>query len=215
MKALLQTPFDKPSVNFFARIGMAAALMLIASAPAAVAQVYNFTFSSGGMNATGTIDIVGGVAQSGSINVTGVPIEADPSMTITSAGSLLPASGPTDVRDHDGDVVTYDNVVLAGDPIFNGNGLGFGSGFYGYDGGTPEYDTIINLWGNGPGSYGLFVGEAQVDGSGNVIGDAQWVYAENNGTLNLTPSPEPSTVALMLGALTVAAVTIRRRHAKA
>jgi hypothetical protein len=215
MKAPLQTRFETPSLKFFSRIGMAAVLMLIASAPSGFAQIYNFTFSSGGMNATGTIDIVGGVAQSGSINVTGVPLEATPSTMITSAGSLLPASGPTDARDHDGDVITFDNVVLGSDPIFTGNGLGFGSGFYGYDGGTPEYDTIINLWGNSPGSYGLFVGEAQVDGSGNVIGDAQWVYAENNGSLTLTPSPEPSTVALMLGALTVGFVAIRRRRATA
>ena len=69
-------------------------LLLIALAQAAVAQNYDFTFTGGGgMDATGTINILGGVAQIGSINVTGVPLEADPNTLISAAGSLLPASG--------------------------------------------------------------------------------------------------------------------------
>ena len=66
-KLLMQTLFEKPAMNSFLRIGMAAMLMLLASAPAAVAELYNFTFASSGMNATGTINIISGVAQSGSI----------------------------------------------------------------------------------------------------------------------------------------------------
>lgn len=160
------------------------------------------------MNATGTIDIVGGVAQSGSINVTGVPLEAAPNTLITVAGSLLPASGPTDAENHDGDVITYDNVVnLVNDPILNGNGLGFGSGPY-QD--SYHYNTLINLWGNSPGSYGLFVGEAELDGNGNVVGNPEYVYAIQNGSLALTPVPEPSTGALILCALTAGFVAIRR-----
>ncbi len=195
---------------------MATALMLIGSSQAAVAQVYNFTFNGGGMNATGTIDIVSGVATSGSINVTGVPLEADPSMLTTASGDLLTLGG--DVRNHDGDVITYDTVAnAANDPVFDNTGVAFASGFYGYDGGTPEYNAIINLWGNSPGSYSLFVAEAQLDGSGNVIGDPQWVYAQSNGSLTLTtPTPEPSTVGLItLGALMVGFVAIRRRRATA
>jgi PEP-CTERM motif len=211
MKALS----DKSSGNSFSWIAMAAVLMLAASGQSAVAQVYNFTFLGGSMTATGTIDIVGGVATSGSINVTGVPLEADPTMFTTASGALLTLGG--DVRNHDGDVITYDTVANAGnDPVFDSAGIAFGSDFFGYDGGTPEYNTIINIWGNSPGSYSMFVGEAQLDGNGNVIGDAQWVYTTANGSLTLTtPTPEPSTVALiMLGALTGFAI-IRRRRATA
>ena len=43
---------------------VSAALLVLCTATAAVADIYNFTFTSSGMNATGTIDIVGGVAQS-------------------------------------------------------------------------------------------------------------------------------------------------------
>ena len=53
----------------------------------------------------------------------------------------------------------------------------------------------------------MFIGEAQLDGNGNVIGDAQWVYVYNEPgtmTLTLSPIPEPATNALIiLGALMV------------
>ena len=170
--------------------------------------IYDFTFTgSGGMNAKGTISILDGVAQSGSINVTGVPIEASPSTLISAAGSLLPESGSTDARNHDGDVITYDNIVnVANDPVLNSNGLGFGSGQYG----PSSYNTLINLWGNSPGSYTLFIGEALLDGNGNVVGDAQYVYHSDSSSLTLTPVPEPATLSLLaLGGLAM----LRRRKA--
>jgi hypothetical protein len=100
--------------KFFSLIGSVSVLMLLASAPAMATpiQTYNFTFTgSGGMDATGTISILDGVAQSGSINVTGIPLEASPSTLISAAAFLLPASGPTDARNHDGDVITYDVII--------------------------------------------------------------------------------------------------------
>ena len=192
---------------------MAIVLMLLASAPAAVAQIYTFTFTgNGGIDATGTIDISGGVATSGSISVISVPLEAPPHTPLTTAaGDLLTAGG--DVRNHDGDVITYDTVANPlNDPIFDNTGVCFASGFYGYDGGTPEYNALINIWGNGPGSYTMFVGEAQLDGDGNVIGDAQWVYTTDSGSLTLTenPVPEPATLGLVSAGL-LGLLALRRR----
>jgi hypothetical protein len=231
MKSLLQTRFDKPSVNFFSRIGMVAALTLIASASVAVAQSYNFTFTGNdGIDATGTLTISGGVATEGSINVVNVPLESLPGTT-TAAGYLLTAGG--DVRDFDGDVITYDTVANPppADPIFDGTGVCFGSSIIddsissspaASDGGTPVYDTLVNIWGNSPGSYTMFIGEANpadLESDGTLIpgSDAQWVYVYGeNGTMSLTPVPEPSTDALIiLGALTVGSAAIRRRRAAA
>jgi hypothetical protein len=201
-------------MKFSSIIRRAALVMLIASAPAAADEIYDFTFTSGGMDATGTISVntITGMADGGSINVTGVPLEADPSTLITASGSLLPASGVTTDSNHDGDDIIFDNLVnIANDPILDGNGLGFGSGQYG----PTQYNTLINLWGNSPGSYTLFVAEAQLDGNGNVIGDPQWVYNASNGSLTVTDVgasvPEPATYALF-GVLAVGCLAMRRRR---
>ena len=186
---------------------------ILGMAVAANAQSYNFTFTGNdGIDATGTITISGGVATDGSINVVNVPLEAFPHTPLTTAsGYLLTAGG--DVRNFDGDVITYDTVAYAppADPIFDGTGVAFGSSIINgnsvntpaaYDGGTPVYDTVINLWGNGPGSYGMFIGEANpadLNPDGTLISgrDAQWVYVyDETGTVALTSVPEPTTLAL-------------------
>jgi hypothetical protein len=201
---------------FLALAGVGA---LLASAPGAVAavQTYDFTFTSGGMDATGMITVDNGVATSGSINVTGVPVEASPSTLITASGSLLPGTGSA--QNHNGDNLPYDNLVnFASDPILTGNGLVFASGQYG----PTHYNTLIGLWGgdpNGdpiPGEYTLFVGEALVDGNGNVIpGESEYVYNYLPGSLTMVPAPESAawTSPLLLGALTLGSMGIRRRAA--
>jgi hypothetical protein len=175
--------------------------MLLALSPAAIAgiETYDFTFTSGGMDATGTITVENGIAQSGSINVTGVPVEADPSTLLTASGSLLPGSGSA--QNHNGDNLPYDNIVnFANNPILTGNGIDFASGQYS---GT-HYDTLIGLWGgdvNGnpsPGLYTLFVGEALLDGNGNVL-VSEYVYNSDSGSLTLAAAPEPAAYGALAG----------------
>jgi hypothetical protein len=190
------------------------AAVLITSTPAAVAamETYDFTFTGNdGIDATGTIGIEDGAAVSGSIDVTGVPLEATPGTLVTASGFLLPANGPTDAENHDGDVITYDNIVnLANNPVLDGDGLGFGSGQYSQN----DYNTVINIWGNSPDSYTLFIGEAQLDANGNVIGDPQWVYALDSGSLYFAAVPESLkwTRPLILGVLMAGSLAIRRKQ---
>jgi hypothetical protein len=231
---ILLKPAARPALKLVVLASVTAMTLLITSQNAgAASQIFNFTFTGNdGIDASGTvtIDTVANVATSGSINVTGVPLEADPNTTTTASGYLLTAGG--DVRNFDGDVVTYDTVAYAppANPIFDNTGVAFGSSIINgnsvnvpaaYDGGTPVYDTIINLWGNGPGSYTMFIGEANpadLNPDGTLIAgrDAQWVYVYGeSGTLTTTPVPEPTTYALILCALTVGFVSIRRRRATA
>jgi hypothetical protein len=222
----------KPASKLVVLASATAMTLLITSQNAfAPSQIYNFTFTgNGGMDASGTvtIDTVANVATSGSINVVNVPLESSPGTT-TTAGYLLTAGG--DVRTLDGDVITYDTAAYPSpaDPIFDSTGVAFGSSIINssisslpvaYDGGTPIYDTVVNIWGNGPGSYTLFVGEANpadLNPDGTLIAgrDPQWVYVSENGTMTVTavPVPEPTTAALILCALAVGFVAIRRRRA--
>lgn len=219
MKSLLRTLYEKRATSFFSWIVRAVVVALVAVAPAAFGQIYTFTFTGNdGIDATGTITISGGIGQSGSISVVNVPLEANPSMYTTASGNLLTAGG--DVRDLDGDVVTYDTVANASsNPVFDSTGVAFASGPAGSDGGTPIYDTIINIWGNSPGSYGMFIGEANpadLEPNGTLIPgrDPQWVYVyDETGTLNVYLAPEPSTYALILFALTGVFLVKRRRAA--
>ena len=174
--------------------------MLLASSSAANAAVeYNFTFTgNNGMDATGTIFVDSGVVQSGSINVTGAPVEANPSMLVNSSGVLLPGSGSA--QNQNGDNLPYDNLINFGnDPILTANGMDFASGQYS---GT-HYHTLIGLWGgdvNGnpsPGLYTLFVGEALLDGNGNVL-VSEYVYDAESGSLVV--APEPATYGALAGA---------------
>jgi hypothetical protein len=202
-------------MKFSSVIRRAALLMLIASAPAAADPIYNFTFtSSGGMDATGTITVGGGLAEIGSIDVTGVPVEASPSTLISVTAPLLPGSGGVEnVENHNGDVVTYDYLVdFSNDPILDGNGLGFGSGQYG----PTHYNTLVGLnggdvYGNlSPGLYTLFVGEAQLNLDGSVA-VPEYVYYYDSGSLTITSVPEPATYALF-GVLAVGCLAMRRRR---
>ncbi len=201
----------------FKSASLAGCLALFSSAPAAFAaienvpvqdppvlpgiQTYDFDFTgSGGVQATGTITVDDGVAQTGSISVTGVPTEADPSILINAAGPLIPnpsAPNSETLINRDGDDIIIDDLVYGGsDPIMDADGLGFASGQY-QD--SVHYNVLINLWGNSPGSYTLFVAEAELDSNGNVIGDPQYVYNLSNGSLTFSPAPEPATFAAAAG----------------
>src|ERR1017187_5427014 len=111
---------------------MAAALVMAVQAHASLYNITFTEFSAGPTTAIGTIDVVAGLALSGSLNVLGGP-----------NSGLYPLLLPPG---SDGSFV-WDNLVdvtgnpSATPPYFPGNGLVFGNG------GTAE----INLWYNSTG----------------------------------------------------------------
>ncbi len=141
----------------------------------------------------GSFSLLDGVATSGSINVTNVPVEADPSTLLTASGLLIPGSGTA--TDLNGDVAAFDNLVdLSSTPILDGNGLAFGSGQYSSNG----YTTLIGL--NGGNIYGVIppYGYTLFVGIGIPDGNHEYVYTSSyTGTLTVTPdtsaAPEPSS----------------------
>lgn len=140
---------------------MASALLIAVQARA---TLYDITFNGGGSTATGWIDVVGGVATSGSL-------------TITAGGNpgtynLLPGAGNFPAPP--GWQLTYDNVVNpASNPFVDNSGLLFTSGA-----------TAINLFSELPvnGLYGLYGYPPQ------------WSPSADNGIATLTAVPEPTTI---------------------
>ncbi len=153
----------------------------VAATALAQAQVFDINFTGSQSTATGQIDVVGGLAESGSLTVTsganqgtynlvsltsplinGEPQEGGAAQTLVLVG---------------GDQI-YDDVVTSGsNPFVTSDGLEFAN----------NDNTGFNLFSNGPGSYTLFD-----TGPG--------VYVTDNGAATLTATPEPASWALSLGA---------------
>ena len=119
----------------------AALLALLAPAPLALAQSFNFTFTDLGANviASGSFTVSAGVVTTGNALVNGI----DGFLPGTFANVV-----PTTFRALDGSDMIIDNLFSGSNPVFNGNGVGFGSGFID----ATHYDYGLNIWGNGPGS---------------------------------------------------------------
>ena len=121
---------------------VAAALACAMSAQAGL--LYNITYTDGGANvASGVIDVAGGLAISGTLNVT--------AGAASGSWLLLPGAGS------DGSF-SWDNAVNpASDPFLTSGGLLFGNG-------TSE----VNLWGTGPGTYDFY---GNIGGNWNPVSD--------------------------------------------
>lgn len=145
------------------------------------AQLYDIAFTGGSSAANGQIDVVGGIATAGYLDVTAGANQG--TYNLVSLTSLLITGGTPSVpsiRFTDGTDEIFDNAVnVNSDPFLTGNGLEFAN----------DHLIGFNLWGNSPGSYTLF------DVSGPP--DTQ-VYFSDNGTATITPVPEPASATFIL-----------------
>jgi hypothetical protein len=145
---------------------------------------WNFSYvGNDGVNATGTVTGDWSVATpwailltSGTINISGAPdcltCSATP-VSLDGPGTLVPDVTTVLFAGGSTFLSGQDNLLYPGaDPALDPNGLVFqlssGSG--------------VSLWGNGPGDYGMLGGDQTF---------------EDNGTLTVTPTPEPRSFLLL------------------
>lgn len=173
-----------------------AAVLILVAAPAGFSQTFDVSFLDGSVSAFGSVDVVAGIATSGSITVAGDPFLSAAYALV----SPVPASGS--VRDSlggGGDDMIFDNVVNSTENHLTTNGLGFAIG---YDS-MGHVQAFANLWENSPGSYDLYV-------AGN-IGNG-YGYNVYSGSGSITAIPEASTYAAMIGAATLVFTAAWRRR---
>jgi hypothetical protein len=174
------------------------AIILVATVLAvqAQAQVYLLSFTGSVSAANGQIDVVGGVATSGYLDVTLGDNQGTYNL-VSLTSPLITGGTPSvpSVRFTDGTDETLDNLVnVSSNPFLTDNGLVFAN----------DHTIGFNLWGNGPGSYTLF------DVSGSPI---PHVYLADNGTAILVQVPEASVTtmfAFFMG-LSLLMVTVRKK----
>jgi hypothetical protein len=173
--------------------------------PASFAQNFTFDFTdlADGVNATGTLDVSAGLATNGSVAVTGSAKD------IGSFASYVQNPNPPNIAVANvpgmGGNVDFDDLVthLNSQQVFDSQGVAFGSTYLGVSShGTPLYTSVVNIWGNGGGSYTL----AEFDSTG---------IPQYNGTLSLTEIPEPETYAAILGAAAFAYAMFQRKRLRA
>jgi hypothetical protein len=176
------------------RLKSAIIAVALVGAIQAYAVEYTLNFSGGGSVASGEIDIVGGLAISGILNVTAGANQG--------TFNLL-TGGPSEqtFRTGDGTDLNYDNVVnLVGISFLDGDGLAFANGP------AKTAGTIgFNIWGNGDGTYTLF-------------GDPPWgaPYTSGSATLVLSrgtsvSAPDGGSTMLLLGSALTGLTLIRRK----
>lgn len=162
-------------------LALFALVAALAISPAALAQNYDFTFSGGGITASGTLyapgtfGVLEGNATTGSIVVTGDP-------NLSGVGTLFASpNGPGVQTTSPSGYFYYDNTLYPGlDPLVDNNGLLFiDNGFE------------VNIYSNGSGNqYQIY--------------DNQGV-TQGGGTFTLTYVPEYGALSmLILSALTLA-----------
>jgi hypothetical protein len=205
-KSFKPTVADNAKAKKLMKNGIAALAIgiILAFGAQAYGTSYTFTFTDGGVSATGTFGVTGGTVTSGTITVTGAAL--DGTFGLDPITATPPAT--TTVRALDGTDEIFDNQFFKGsDPVFDPNGLGFSSPLttVGTPTTTGRANYVVNLWGNGPGNYSLFeAGQADSSGTGHVYNEY------DGGTLAVSAVPDTGST-MMFFSIALAGIGWLRR----
>jgi len=200
-------------------VGLALSLTLALPAQAAQESFTYFSASAGGLSADFTVDVVGGVALSGSGTLSSAAFLGAYNLTLLSANSSLP-SGNGSINPTPGTPsyglgtgFTWHGVTgsggadLIGDSVVNANANyldDYGLVFKLTNQSTNAIVGGLNIWANSNAPSSLYATELSVNGQ-NIFENS------GNGTLNLAAVPEPENYAMLLVGLGVLGAVARRR----
>jgi PEP-CTERM motif len=177
-----------------ALLSAGAAAVVAAAAGTAHATTYSYTFTDGGVTASGTLDVTGGTAVAGSgAGTLSVGASFTAPLYVTSLASDYRWGDGTDFFGTDNQVPfdTSGIVFGVGTPYSYGHGIGF------------------TIWSDGgsPASYSYFL--AGLDTIGGVVD--HFYQGGSEGTLSLSAVPEPATMGLIGSGLLGLGLVRRRR----
>jgi hypothetical protein len=175
--------------NLNVTCGIIAAIALSGISSTALADTYDITYTDGGANvANGEIDVVGGMAVSGTLTVTAGA--ADGTWT------LQPGAG------EDGSFIWDNQVNPASNPFLDPDGLLFVDG-----------SSELNIWGNGADNYSLY---GNIGGNYNPVsnGGEATLSMVSNGALPAASAPDGGWTAGLLGGSFLVLQGYRRKVAR-
>jgi hypothetical protein len=180
-------------------IGLIATALVAGPTVAAADSLYDWTYTDGSVSATGTLDVSGGQALSGSGTITSSAYlggaESLTLVTLSTVGVNNLGGGNLSYRFGGGTDLIGDTIFNSGDPWVSANGLVFAVGGPG--------DNGFNVWANSSTPGGSY--------TGFLAGNSNYESTVGTFTATLAAVPLPAALPLLLSGLGGLGVLARRR----